>query len=219
MREQVSTAKWIGMFLLQVPLYVFTSYIIRQLLGSAYGVIVKAGANLSPNLLRQHFLIVGLLGGFLAGMVGVLVLRATLLLPTRFEAVNGPAWKRPQAWTWVIGTVWFAVGIVIWIVANSNHSVLSASSGLDLPDIISVFFGRECDLSAAKLDRSVFDACLLQLSCTHPWLGTIGYSAAAFVPVGWTKGLKNSLDAPEKAHASSVEQGEEQQSRSGEVLN
>ena len=206
MSGAANRAKWVGMLLLHIPLYLVTSYVMRQLVGSFYGVTVKAGANLPPNFLLQHFLLTGFIDGFLAGLVGVFVLRATLLLPSRVRAADGPAWKHPQAWTWIIATVWFLFGILKWIAANSNRSVLAPSSGPRLLDVISVFFGRGCDLSAAKLDRSVFDACLLQLSCTHPWLGTIGYSAAAFIPVEWINRLKRSGQSAEELEISTQEQ-------------
>jgi hypothetical protein len=207
-------AKWVGMLLLYIPLYLVTSYVMRSLLGGGYRLLVKAGANLPPNLLLQHFLFVAIIDGFLAGLLGVLTIRTMLLLPIRFRAVDGPAWKRPQAWTWIIGSCWFAFGIFVWIAANAHPSVLATSSGLGLSDFVPVFFGRGCDLSAPKIDLSVVRTCMNQISYTHLWLGTIGYSVAAFVPVGWTNRLRNSPDSTEGLETSS-----KAQSQPGEALN
>jgi hypothetical protein len=213
-----STAKWIGMLLLQIPVYLVTSYVMRSLAGGSYNLLIKAGANLPPNLLLQHFLFVAIADGLLAGLLGVLTIRAMLLLPNRIRAVEGPAWKRPQVWTWTISTCWFAFGIFVWIAANAHPSVLVTSSGLRLSDFIAAFFGRGCDLSAPKIDLSVVQTCMNQISYTHLWLGTIGYSAAAFVPAGWSNRLKNSTDSAEQLAASTEGQSPVQQAQPGEAL-
>jgi hypothetical protein len=220
MSSAASKAKWVGMLLLQVPVYLVTSYAMRSLLGGSYRLLVKAGANLQPNFLLQHFLFVGLIGGFLAGLLGLLTMRAMLLVRvrTRARAANVPAWKKPQAWTWVISTCWLALGIFAWIAANTHPSALATSSDLSFSGVISVFFGRGCDLSGQTFDRSVLQGCMTQLSYTHPWLGTIGYSAAAFVPTRWTN-TKNSSDFAEKIEPPDEEQSQEQQPRPGDVFN
>jgi hypothetical protein len=214
MTDATSKAKWVGILALHIPLYLVTSYVMRSLLGGSYGLLVKAGATLPPNLLLQHFLVVGILDGFLAGLIGLLAVRAMMLLPIRLHEARGPAWKRPQAWTWTIATCWFAFGIFVWVAANAHPSVLATSSGLRFSDFIAVFFGRGCDLSAQKIDLSVVQTCMNQLSYTHLWLGTIGYSAAAFIPAGWFRHPKNFPDSTKGLGTST-----EAQSRPGEVLN
>jgi len=214
-----SKAKWIGMLLLQIPLYLVTSYVMQSLLGGGYRLLLKAGANLPPNLLLRHFLFVAIVDGFLAGLLGAQTVRAILLHPNRVRAVEGPVWKRPQAWTWTLGTCWFAFGVFVWIAANAHPSVLTNSSGLGFSDFIAAFFGRGCDLSAPKIDLSVVQTCMNQISYTHLWLGTIGYSAAAFVPVGRTKLLKNSSPMAEEFNDSTEKPKQAQPSRAGEVLN
>lgn len=208
MKQQVGIVKWTGMLLLQIPLYLVTSYVMRQLLGSCYGLLIKAGANLPANLLLQHFLFVAIVDGFLAGLLGVMTIRAMMLLPTRLNVALGSMWQRPQVWTWTVATCWFAFGLSVWIAANMHPSLLATSSGLKFSDAITVFFGRGCDLSDLDVDRSVFRACMTQLSYTHPWLGTIGYSAAAFVPVRWIGLPKNSQNSAEELAAYNEEQGQ-----------
>ena len=210
MSSAANKAKWIGMLLIHLLLYLVTSYVMRSLLGGGYRLLIKAGANLPSNLLLQHFLVVGLVDGFLAGLMGVATVRAMLLLPTRLPVSNGPSWKRPQAWTWTVPTCWFVFGIRA--MAGARSSVLATPSGWWFSDVISVLFGRGCDLS---IDSSVFQGCTTQLSFTLPWMGTIGYSAAAFIPAGWTSRLHNSVDSEEELEASN----EAQQSEPGEVLN
>jgi hypothetical protein len=210
MKEQVSRAKWVGRLLLQVPIYVVTSYVMRELLGGCYRLLIKAHAQIPPNLLFQHFLVVSILGGLLAGLLGIFAIRVMLLLPARFQPANEPAWKRPQAWTWVISTCWLAFGIYIWL--PTNRSVLASSSALGISDAIRVFFGKGCDLSV--LSRPVLGSCLTQISYAHPWLGTIGYSAAAFIPEKWTKRLHDSLYPAAEIDTTSGEQ----QPGTGEAL-
>jgi hypothetical protein len=213
-RSATSKAKWVGIFLLHIPLYLVTSYVMRSLLGGGYRMLLKAGANLPPNLLLQHFLFVAIVDGFLAGLLGLLTIGVMLLLPNRIRAVEGPALKRPQAWTSTLGTCWFAFGIFVWIATNAHPSVLATSSGLRLSDFVAVFFGRGCDLSAPKIDLSVVQTCMNQISYTHLWLGAIGYSAATFIPAGWASRLKNSPDSTEALGTST-----EARSQPGEVLN
>lgn len=210
MKQQVSALKWIGKLLLHLPLYLVTSYVMRSLLEGTYRFLMKAEANRSPNLLLRHFLVVGLIDGFLAGLMGVAVVRAMLLLPTRLSVSNGPAWKRPQAWTWAVSTCWLVFGI--WAMAGTGPSVLSTPSDGWFFDMIAVFFGRGCELS---IDSSVFQGCTTQLSFTLPWMGTVGYSAAAFIPAGWISRLHNSDDTAEDHNASNGAQ----QSEPGELLN
>jgi hypothetical protein len=218
MSNTANTAKWIGTLLLHAPVYLVTSYVMRSLVGGSYSLLVKAGANLPPTLVLRHYLFVSILDGFLAGLLGVFTVRAMMLLLTRIRVASGSAWKRPQAWTWVISTCWFAFGILAWAATHTQHSVLATSPGLRFSDPITVFFGSECDLSTVPLSRSAFDACMGQLTYTNPWLGTFGYSAAAFIPAGWSNRLKNSTDSAQHLEASTDEQGPVQQPQLGEVL-
>lgn len=210
MKQRGSALKWSGKLLLHLPLYLVTSYVMRSLLVGTYRFLMKAEANQSPNLLMQHFLVVGLIDGFLAGLIGVAVVRAMLLLPTRLPVSNGPAWKRPQAWTWAVSICWFIFGI--WSMAGARSNVLATPSGQWLFDDIAVFFGRGCDSS---INSSGFQGCTAQFSFTLPWVGTTGYSAAAFIPAGWTSRLHNSADTAEDRDASDGAQ----QSEPGELLN
>lgn len=182
-------AKWAGKFLLQVPIYLVTSYLVRQLLGSTYHLLIKAGSVLPPNLLLQHFLIVSLLDGFLAGFLGLLVLRATFLLPFRTQGANESPLKNPQTWTWILFSGWFMLGILKLIAENTHQSVLAASSGVTFSGLIGAFFTSGCQLSGVDVHQIVFSDCMNQLNFTHPWLGTIGYSAAALIPSGWVRPL------------------------------
>jgi hypothetical protein len=207
-------AKWVGMRLLHIPLYLVTSYVMRSLLGGGYRLLVKAGANLPPNFLLQHFLFVAIIDGFLAGLLGGLTIRTMLLLPISLRAIDGPALTRPQAWTWILGSCWFAWGLFVWIASNAHPSVLATSSDLSFSRVIRTVFGSGCDLSVPNIDNSFLLGCMTQLAYTHPWLGTISYSVAAFVPVGWTNRLRNSPDSTEGLETSS-----EVQSRSGEAFN
>lgn len=185
MSRTSEAAKWIGKLLLQVPIYLVASYLVRQLLGSSYRLLIKAGSVLPPNLLLQHFLIVSLLDGFLAGLLGLLVLRATFLLPFRTRGGNESVLKKPQTWTWILFTGWFMLGILKWVAESTHHSVLTASSGVTFSGAIEAFFGSGCQLIGADIRQMVFSDCMDQLNFTHPWLGTIGYSAAALVPSRW----------------------------------
>lgn len=56
---------------------------------------------------------------------------------------------------------------------------------------------------------------MTQTSFTYPWLGTIGYSAAALIPVGWKNRLYNSPDLAEESEGFL----EEHLSQPGEALN
>jgi hypothetical protein len=189
--------KWTGMLLLQVPIYLVTSYLVRQLLGSIYRLLIKAGSVLPPNLLLQHFLIVSLLDGFLAGLLGLLVLRATFLLSFRIQGSNESALKKPQTWTWILFTGWFMLGILKWIARNTHQSVLTASSSVTFSGAIEAFFGSGCQLMGADIRQMVFSDCMNQLNFTHPWLGTIGYSAAALVPSRWLRPLNKQPESNE----------------------
>lgn len=180
----MSAAKWIGKWLLQVPVYLVTSFVVRQLIGSCYQLLVKAGANMPPNFLLQHFLWVGFIAGFIGGVVGMVGFCAMLLLPVQFEPASARVWERPQAWTWVFGTLWLAFGVMSWLGNHAPHSVLM-TSGAAVPGIFDVFFGSGCLIPARYSDYGFVLDCMKQITFTHPWMGTLGYSGAAFVPVGW----------------------------------
>ena len=146
MSNGTERGKWLGIWLLQIPIYLVTSYLVRTLMGSCYRLIVRSGANVSPNFLLQHFLWVGLAGGFVAGVAGLQILRATLLLlPAATSPVTRLPWKRPQAWTWVLTTLGMAYGVSAWFGGHVHHSVL-ADSAAGRPDVIAAFFGDGCYL-------------------------------------------------------------------------
>jgi hypothetical protein len=183
--QPVSTARWIGKWLLQIPVYLVTSYLIQTLIGSCYRLCIKAGASLAPNYLLEHFLIVGTVGGFLAGLVGIVVFRASLLLPQKVQVSTGPAWKKPQAWTWVLPTCWLMFGFLALAGNHAHHSVLMTSGGRTSSGLIGAFFGDACYFPLVTRSQWVLQTCATQLTYTHPFLGTLAYSAAAFVPANW----------------------------------
>jgi hypothetical protein len=187
---RVSAARWTGKWLLQVPLYLVTSYVIRTLMGSCWRLLIKAGASLPPNYLLEHFLAVGAVGGFLAGLAGILVLRAVLLLPQKPPAPIGPRWKSPQAWTWVLPLAFLLFGMSAWFGGHAHHSVLAAPAGPSSSDLFAAFFGRGCNLTLVGANQWVFQTCMNQLTFTHPFVGTAGYSIAAFVPSEWLLRLR-----------------------------
>jgi hypothetical protein len=173
---------WAGKWLLQIPIYLVTSYVIRSLIGGLYKFLIKGGANLPPNLLLWHMLWVSIIGGFLAGLIGLIVVRAMLLLPNRLAGPPlNPAWRRPQAWTWVLPTCWLILGVLVWLKEHSHHSALASTSDVNVSDVITAFFGSGCYLAGGDFSADSLRGCMTQLSYTHPWLGTLGYSAAVFV--------------------------------------
>lgn len=175
MKQRVTVAeKWTGKLLLHLLAYAVLSYYIRYVIGGSFRLLIKAGANFPPQLLFQHFLIVAFTGGFLAGVVGLALLRAMFLLPTNLNFASTTGWRAPKAWTWLVPTIALAVGIDGWI--GSQSSILT-SSGVSFSSFFATFFGNGCDLRYGLLG-----ACLTQVSYTHAWVGTIGYSASAFLP-------------------------------------
>jgi hypothetical protein len=175
MKQQVSVAaKWTGELLLQLLAFVVLSYVVRYMIGGSFKLLIKAGATLSPQLLIQHFLILSFVGGFLAGVVGLALLRAMFLLPTNLNIASPTGWKNPKAWTWLIPTLAIAVGVAGWI--GSQSSVLG-SSGISFSGFFARFFGNGCDLSSGFQV-----ACSTQIGYTYAWVGTIGYSVSAFLP-------------------------------------
>jgi hypothetical protein len=183
--DAVSTAKWTGKWLLQLPVYLVTSYLVRTLIGSSYHLLIIAGADLPTNFLLQHFLWVGLVGGFIAGLVGVLAFRAVLLLPLKLAPVAETPWKGPQAWTWFLPACWLLFGIMAWSANHTRHSVLATTAGPGTSGVIDAFFGSACSLTSGGNLSAMVLSCTSQLTFTHPWLGTLGYSVAAFVPRWW----------------------------------
>jgi hypothetical protein len=193
----INVAKWIGKWLLQIPVYVVTAYVMRLLIGTCYRLLTRLGGNLPPKFLLEHILLLGLICGFLAGLVGLLVFKAMLLLPLDIEPGPDSPWKRPQAWTWIFSTCWLAIGIISWPQTFAHHSVLSTSSGMAGPvvsasDIIAAFFTQGCSVKTGILTN-----CMTQIRYSYPWLGTLGYSAAPFVQSGWWKRLRGFQD-PDK---------------------
>jgi hypothetical protein len=184
----VRKLKWLGLWLLQIPLYLVTSFLVRTLIGIAYKSLIRAGSNLPLNFLLEHFLWVGLAGGFIAGLIGLQLLRAAfLMLPGDNCSVIEIAWKQPQTWTWILPTCWLALGVSAWLGDHASHSVLASSTGFNSSGIWSVFFGSACSLSGIYV--SSIQQCMPQLTFSHPWLGSIGYSAAAFLPGGGSSRL------------------------------
>jgi hypothetical protein len=212
MKQQVSVAKWVGLWLLQIPLYLVTSYAMRMLIGSCYRILMRAGANVPPNFLLEHLLWVGFVGGFLAGLIGLLIFRAMMLLPLPSAPRSDPEWKRPQAWTWVLPTFWLAFGMMGWSGGHAHRSVLTTSTSGNGLSLLDAFFGSGCSIPPTIRGYTFLRDCMTQIEFTHPWLGTIGYSVAAFIPSDWFGRLRGSrltdIDAPEQKHAEqTAEQG------------
>jgi hypothetical protein len=201
-----NAAKWMGKWLLQIPAYWVTSYATGMLVAGCYNLLMRIGANLPPRLLLQHFLWRALLDGFLAGLVGLVIFRAMMLLPAKSARVHGPAWKRPQAWTWVIPTFWLAYGMLAWYGNHARFSVLG-SVGPTRPDLIAAFFGDGCSIAGSSVGISTIIYCMPQITFAHPWLGTLGYSAAAFIPSDWFAKLRGSR-SPE-VNAAAIEHSEQ----------
>ncbi len=173
--------KWTGLWLLQIPVYLVTSYLIRTLMTIGYLSLIRIGADWPAHLLLEHFLWASLVGGFVAGLAGVLLFRAMLLLPIQLERSSSPAWTKPQAWTWVLPSCWLAFGMTAWLGSRGHGSVLEASHGSGL---LATFFGSGCFPGSGDFHAIVLGSCMKQTTFTHPWLGTLGYSLSAFFPLG-----------------------------------
>jgi hypothetical protein len=184
MTSGASAMKWTGLWLLQIPVYLVTSYLIRTLITVGYLLLLRAGVSLPANLLLEHFLWVGLVGGFVAGLVGVLLFRAMLLLPVDLKPPTETAWVRPQAWTWVLPSYWLATGVIAWLGNRGHGSVLDVSPEVRGLGMFAAFFGSGCYLGSGDFHAIALGSCMSQTTFTHPWLGTLGYSAAAFFPLG-----------------------------------
>jgi hypothetical protein len=195
----MNAVKWAGKWVLQLPAYFVTSYAVRTLMGSCYRILIRGGANLPPNFLLQHFLWVALVGGFVAGLAGLLLFRAMLLLPMNMNPVSGSVWKRPQAWTWILPTCVLAFGMMAWFGGQTHHSVLASSTVTGRASILGAFFGSGCSIPATIHDYGFFNDCMNQITFTHPWLGTLGYSAAAFLPSDWFGKLRHKTLPQEEA--------------------
>jgi hypothetical protein len=205
MSSVASKAKWTGKLLLHLPGYMVLSYCCARLIGGAFTLLIKAGATLPPQLLLQHFLVVNFAAGLLAGILGIELFRAMVLLPFRPKMVSVTGWKNPKAWTWIIPTLVLAVEIASWV--RAQRSVL-ASSGVSFSSFFAVFFGDACNLQYGPSE-----ACLTQVSYTHAWLGTLGYSASAFLPqIGQPK------DSDQEVKLEQSELNPELSSRPGETL-
>lgn len=190
MKVTANTAKWTGKWILQVPVCIVTSYVIRMLIGTCYKLLLRGGANVPPNYLMHHFLWIGLISGGLAGLFGVLVVRAALLLPLHITGVTGHPWLRPQAWTWVLPTCWLLYGIKAYSQSHAFHSVLATrpqDTGL-----LAAFFGSGCDLAGTGNLIEMIRFCTYQLRFTEIWLEALGYSAAAFIVADWFRTLHGS---------------------------
>ncbi|HTV14943.1 MAG TPA: hypothetical protein VME68_09520 [Acidobacteriaceae bacterium] len=193
-------AKWVGKWILQIPIYLVTSYVIQVLIGSCYRLLVKAGADVPPNFLMEHFLWVALIGGFIAGVVGIVVFQAMLLLPIHFVSDYDSPWKRPQAWTWVLPSCWMVFGIIAWFGSRGHHSVLDVYGGVHGPSMLATFFGSGCSLGSDDFHAIVLGSCMKQTTFTHPWLGTLGFSAAAFFPLARFVRASPTEDARDSNH-------------------
>jgi hypothetical protein len=195
MSKGLRRAKWLGIWLLQLPIYLLTSYLVRTLMGICYRLATKSGANIQANFLVQHFLWVGFVSGFIAGVIGLQLLLATLLLmPAQTSRGTDFAWKRPQAWTWVLPSCWLAFGMLNWLGNHAHRSVLAVGPSLRTSNAFAVFFGSGCYLSSHSVPYLA--SCMTQITFTHPWLGTLGYSLAAFVPAGWLVRMRTKFAPP-----------------------
>ncbi len=187
-----NAAKWTGKWLLQIPVYLVTSYVMRTLIGGGYRLLIRAGANLPPNLLLRHLLWVALAGGFLAGLLGMVLFRATLLLPLKLTPRSGSAWSRPQTWTWALPTFWLGFGMMAWLGHHAQHTILAESTSGGASGLLAAFFGSGCSIPAVNYGYAFLHDCMNQITFTHPWVGTVGYSAATFVPANWFDQLRGS---------------------------
>jgi len=199
-KDRPSAVKWTGLWLLQIPVYLVTSYLIRVLMTVGYLLLLRSGADLPRNLLLEHFLWVSLIGGFVAGLVGVLLFRAMLLLPIDAKPPVTTAWKRPQAWAWVLPSCWLVFGVITWFASREHHSVLGVYARVHEPDVLATFFGSGCYFGSGDFHAIALGTCMKQTTFTHPWLGTVGYSAAAFFPPGMVVGRSSTEGAKDPDH-------------------
>ena len=169
---------------------------------SCYGLLIRGSVNLPTNFLLQHFLWVGAIGGFVAGLIGLQLIRAALLiLPADKARVTVSPWKRPQVWTWVLPTGWLAFGMFTWAGNHLQRTALANSPGFRPADMIAAFFGAGCYMGTESFRGLVMGSCMTQITYTHPWLGTIGYSAAALVPPGYLARLRRPPLSPDRPDA------------------
>jgi len=186
--------RWIGSLLLHTVIFLMTWLLIYRCISATYFLSLKAGAQFSENLPGQHFLVVSLLSGLLAGLFGGRLLRALLLLAHSNEEQPSAisTWKRPQVWVFLLFTIYFGRVFLGWILQHRSDSVLAAHSSLNLGSAVFAFFGNGCPawpaLTAANLNELLSTTCSDQIIYTMPWIAAVGYSLAGLIPREfWTR--------------------------------
>lgn len=188
MTDSTRKALWVGKWLLQLPAYLVTNYLVRWVISFTYRKLDRSGAGFTASFFVRHPLDFSLIAGFLAGLLAVVVLHLVLLLPKLPPPAKMASWKKAQAWTWAIPVAWFLYGALQWWADQSTHSVLATGgSRTHFSDLITVFFGSACDLTQTPITGLALRGCMPQFGYTSPLLGCIAYAAAAFVPMNWLR--------------------------------
>jgi hypothetical protein len=181
-------ALWVGKWLLQIPVYLVTNYLVRWVISFVFRKLHPAGGAFTASFFVRHPLDFSLIAGFLGGVLSILLLHLFLLLPGLPAPRPMPSWKKAQAWTWTVAAAWFLYGVGEWWI-KVGHSVL-ATGGAKFSDLFRVFFGDACNLTQTPITGAALQGCLPQFGYTSPLVGCLAFSLAAFVPMYWLTNKK-----------------------------
>ncbi len=187
MNRAFAVAKWAGLFLLEIVVFVLATGLIRLIVQTCGRLGDRAGANVGLAFLVEHFLIVQFACGLAAGIVGLALLRILFL---RIKAATPPAsspWRRPQVWVCLPYTIHFFHGVFQWVAMNTHHSVVANFSSPGVSDFFTTFFGSGCDPTNKDILAMMSSGsdCPLQVNFTAVWVAATGYSLATFLPARW----------------------------------
>ncbi len=185
--------KWLGRLLLHALFFIAAYIIAVRLVGLGYVLLLRAGAQVPPDLLKSHILFQATIVGLFAGLCPIEFTLAGLgWLKTNETAERStPLRERPQLWTWVPYTCWMAYGMAAWLYQHRQHSVLEIRGKSDFSRVLDIFFLQPCDLARLSAFTNI-DACLNQLNYTTAWIGSLTYSAAALLVLKMNTTGKNS---------------------------
>ncbi len=182
--DNYGPARWLGLFLLNFVFLIACFLIVGGLVTSTFAMLVRLGAILPPDFLRNHYLWRAFAIGLLAGALPIELLLAGLgwLRPIRAKTNSTELSKKPKLWIWLPWSCWMGFGIIMWFRQSIDRSVLATHHLPSISDFRCVFFQAPCT-NAWLVTHLDFSACSKQLEYTSFWVASIGYSSAALLPL------------------------------------
>lgn len=176
---------WFGKLLLSCVMFMTTLSMATHLLKALYAFGLSAGMQIPPSFFQEHFFLLPIASGFIAGYCTPSLFRAdfvALLRTGRIRTNLNAGLNTTFPWVWLVFSCFLIYGVAAWVQTHTIQSVLATSTPSVWSSTIAHFAGNNCPKYPPRSSSTYeVENCYFPLIYTGTWLASIAFSVGALL--------------------------------------